>query len=53
MAKFNKPFRGVPNGEIYGREFAQGDECPHELEQAAREAGALESKPAVKGKVAS
>jgi len=43
MAKFAKPFRGVPNGEIYGREFAPGDDCPPELESAARELGALEA----------
>lgn len=48
MAKFSKAFRGVPNGEIYGRDFAPGDECPPELEDAARSLGALDEKKAIK-----
>ena len=45
MPKLSKPFRGVPDGEIYPREFAPGDECPPELEAAAREVGALADEP--------
>lgn len=41
MAKFSKPFRGVPDGEIYPVEYKAGDECPKELEAAARSLGAL------------
>lgn len=43
MSKFSKPFRGVPNGEIYPIEYAVGDECPPELEDAAKSLGALEA----------
>lgn len=40
--KFRKSgFLGVPNGEIYPREFAKGEECPPELEAAAIEVGAV------------
>ncbi|MDR6447479.1 hypothetical protein J2794_003595 [Paraburkholderia terricola] len=48
MAKFIKPFRGVPEGEIYPKQFEAGDECPSELEAGAKEVGALEGtdKPA-------
>lgn len=42
MPKFIKPFRGVPDGEIYPKQFEAGDECPSELEAGARELGALE-----------
>ena len=41
MAKFSKPFSGCKSGEIYPTEFQQGDECPAELEDAARSCGAL------------
>jgi hypothetical protein len=41
MKKFTKPFLGAPNGEVYPREFAPGDDCPPELEVAATQAGAL------------
>lgn len=41
MAKLTKPFRGVPNGEIYPVEYKAGDECPPELEAGARASGAL------------
>lgn len=40
--KLIKPFKGVPQGEIYPRQFVAGDECPSELEAGARELGALE-----------
>ena len=48
MPKFIKPFRGVPDGEIYPKQFEEGDECPSELEAGAKEVGALEGpeKPA-------
>lgn len=42
MAKLIKPFKGVKNGEIYPTAFETGDECPRELEDGARELGALE-----------
>lgn len=42
MAKLIKPFRGVPNGEIYPKQYEAGDECPQELEAGAAELGALE-----------
>jgi len=48
MPKFTKPFKGVPQGEIYPKEFKSGDECPSELEAAAREKDALEGSPAKK-----
>ncbi|WP_164087139.1 hypothetical protein [Stenotrophomonas maltophilia] len=41
MAKFIKPFRGVPEGEIYPVEYAAGDDCPPELEAGALSFGAL------------
>lgn len=42
--KLIKPFRGVPNGAFYPVDYAKGDDCPKELEEAAREAGALPNK---------
>ncbi|MFP3798700.1 hypothetical protein [Paraburkholderia sp. SIMBA_027] len=42
MAKFIKPFKGVPKGEIYPKQYAIDDDCPEELEAGARELGALE-----------
>lgn len=42
--KLTKDFRGVPNGAFYPVYYAKGDECPKELEEAAREAGALPAK---------
>lgn len=41
--KFSKPFKGVRKGEIYPTEFAPGDECPKELEVAAKSVNALAS----------
>jgi len=46
MAKFIKAFRGVRKGEIYPTQFKAGDDCPAELERAAKAVGAL---PASKG----
>jgi hypothetical protein len=42
MSKFSKPFRGVKAGEIYPTAFLVGEDCPAELESAARSAGAIE-----------
>ncbi|CAJ5371817.1 bacteriophage protein [Burkholderia pseudomallei] len=42
MAKLIKPFKGVKNGEIYPTLLEVGEECPPELEDGARELGALE-----------
>jgi len=41
MRKFNKPFEGVPSGEIYPVAFQPGDQCPPELEAAAESLGVL------------
>lgn len=41
MAKLIKPFRGVPEGEIYPVQFVAGDDCPPELEAGALSVGAL------------
>lgn len=41
MAKFIKPFRGVPEGEIYPVQFVAGDDCPPELEAGALSVGSL------------
>lgn len=54
--KFTKPFYGVTAGEIYPREFAVGDDCPPELEAAAKSVDAIEAKaetraPENKGRV--
>jgi hypothetical protein len=52
MAKFTKEFTGCKAGEIYPTTFAAGDDCPPELEDAARECGVLaetaEPKPRAK-----
>lgn len=42
--KFIKPFRGVPDGDIYPVDYAPGDECPDELLAAAQSAGAVDAK---------
>ncbi|WP_257624521.1 HeH/LEM domain-containing protein [Variovorax boronicumulans] len=39
--KLTKPFKGVPDGEIYPVEYQPGDECPKELEAGALSLGAL------------
>ncbi|UXC38281.1 HeH/LEM domain-containing protein [Cupriavidus gilardii] len=44
MPKIVKAFRGVPDGEIYPREFQVGDECPPELVQGAKAVGAIEEE---------
>jgi hypothetical protein len=48
MAKLTKPVTGCANGEIYPREYAAGEECPAELEAAARALGALPDNKAIK-----
>ena len=45
MEKFIKPFRGVPEGEIYPVEYEAGDDCPPELIAGARSVGALPDIP--------
>ena len=50
MPKFAKPWRGVKSREIYPTEFAPGDECPPELEAAARECGVLAESEAPKAR---
>lgn len=42
MAKFIKPFYGVPTGEIYPVNYNVGDEIPEEFLEAAEELGAVE-----------
>lgn len=44
--KLTKPIFAVWPGEIYPREIPAGEDCPAELEQAAREFGALEEPKA-------
>jgi hypothetical protein len=48
MAKFSKAFTGCKAGEIYPIEFQPGDECPKELEPAARAVGAIPAAKAHK-----
>lgn len=42
--KLTAPLYGAKEGEVYPTWFAPGDECPPELEAAAREQGALDRK---------
>lgn len=48
--KFVKPFYGCKKGEIYPTRFEVGDECPPELEAAARSVGAIAVKAEPKRK---
>jgi hypothetical protein len=51
MPKLKKPVFGVPAGDVYPREIPAGEECPPELEGAARALGALdEARPKGKSK---
>ncbi|WP_315920431.1 hypothetical protein [Mesorhizobium sp. SP-1A] len=51
--KFVKAFRGARRGEVFPTDFKAGDECPPELLDAAKAAGAVEEqKPAPKSKAA-
>lgn len=47
--KFAQTFRGVPKGAIYPIEYQPGDECPPELETAARSVGALDEQKVKQG----
>lgn len=40
--KVTKEFLGVPDGEVYPRTYAPGDECPPELLEAAVSLDAVE-----------
>lgn len=42
MAKFIKPFYGVPTGEIYPVHYNVGDEIPEEFLEVAEKLGAVE-----------
>jgi len=44
MTKFAKEWRAVKAQEIYPTEFAPGDDCPPDLEDAARACGVLEDQ---------
>lgn len=46
--KLTKPITGVPDGEIYPREIAAGEDCPAGLEAYAASIGALDAKAAKK-----
>lgn len=46
--KFIKPFYGVPAGVIYPIRYAVGDECPPELLEAAKIAGAVDAEKEIK-----
>lgn len=39
--KFIKSFKGCRKGEVFPTDFKPGEECPKELEFAAKEAGAI------------
>jgi hypothetical protein len=39
--KVTKAFIGVPDGEVYPRNYAPGDDCPPELLAAAVDLGAV------------
>ena len=39
--KFTGDFTGVPEGEVWPKAYAAGDDCPAELEVAADEVGVL------------
>ena len=42
--KFNKPFKGVCDGDVYPTSFGEGDDCPKELLDAAIAAGAVKKQ---------
>lgn len=44
MAKLTGDLFGAPQGEVYPRTFAAGDECPPSLEDAARALGLLDEQ---------
>ena len=39
--KFTKPFKGVPDGEVYPVSYEPGEDCPPELEAGAKSLDAL------------
>lgn len=41
MAKLLKDIYGASGGAVYPRVFAAGEDCPEDLEEAAREMGAI------------
>jgi hypothetical protein len=41
MPKLTADLFGAPEGEVYPRTFAAGEECPASLEEAARALGIL------------
>jgi hypothetical protein len=41
--KFIKPFKGVPDGEIYPVDYEAGAECPPELLESAIELEAVKA----------
>lgn len=45
MAKLTKTIFGVPDGEIYPRDIAAGEDCPPNLEAYATDEGALAERP--------
>ena len=46
--KFTAPLKGVKAGEVYPTEFQPGDDCPPDLADAARAAGAVGEVKAAK-----
>lgn len=42
--RLTKPLKGCRAGEVHPTQFKAGDECPPELERAAKELGILESE---------
>jgi len=50
MPKLTAEIFGAPDGEVYPRTFAAGEECPPSLEDAARAAGALDLALSAKAK---
>lgn len=48
MSKLTKPIVGVPDGEVYPREIAAGQDCPAGLESYAASLGALGENKAAK-----
>ena len=43
MPVFLKPFKGIVSGDRYARDFFAGEECPENLIDEARMAGAIEA----------
>jgi hypothetical protein len=51
MAKLTKPLFGAANGEVYPRIYDAGEDCPDELQEAAIEAGALETEEEMNARI--